>query len=359
MTDRRSDGRETWHRLLEWDKGSTASERLAARLLSSENYSKIDPSHPLGGKDGGKDAFLEKDGLRLILAVYFPRGQQTIKEITDKFRGDLEGVEKNKTMGIVFFTNQELTLSERQDLVKIANDKILDLYHLERITTLLDVPKHYGLRLEFLEINMRHEEMLAFYAQRDEEYLGRLLNIYSKLDSSVKNIIGYTTGGDSFLGIEVSVEFIVFHVFGNYPLKNILIKTFDLQREEQKKALIDTQIELLINEKSLKKAELIESLIHLLKMEFIYDEGSIVATSPIPFLDNENSFVIDAKKFFKRTLEVQKYYFEVISDNGISQINLIAQYTANFLEVTSEVVVKKGSIILRKTKNNIEIPIES
>ena len=32
---RRSDGRETWHRLLEWDKGQAPAERLAAVVLFS------------------------------------------------------------------------------------------------------------------------------------------------------------------------------------------------------------------------------------------------------------------------------------------------------------------------------------
>jgi len=52
---RRMEGRETYHRLLEWDKGQAASERLAALILSSEGFDGIDPSHSLGGKDGGKD----------------------------------------------------------------------------------------------------------------------------------------------------------------------------------------------------------------------------------------------------------------------------------------------------------------
>ncbi len=32
---RRNDGRETWFRLLEWDKGQTPAERLAAIILGS------------------------------------------------------------------------------------------------------------------------------------------------------------------------------------------------------------------------------------------------------------------------------------------------------------------------------------
>lgn len=52
---RRAEGRETFYRLLEWDKGQAASERLAALILEQEGVRDIDPSHPLGEKDGGKD----------------------------------------------------------------------------------------------------------------------------------------------------------------------------------------------------------------------------------------------------------------------------------------------------------------
>ena len=63
---------ETWHRLREWTKGQTPSERLAAQILLHEGFSDFDPSHPLGGKDGGKDAIATKEGMRFAMAVYFP-----------------------------------------------------------------------------------------------------------------------------------------------------------------------------------------------------------------------------------------------------------------------------------------------
>lgn len=115
-SSRRGEGNETWFRLLQWTKEQAASERLAALVLDSEGYRSIDPSHPLGGKDGGKDIICTKDGIKMIGAVYFPRGQQTLKEIETKFQGDLEGVTVNSAGGIAFVTNQELRLAERKQL---------------------------------------------------------------------------------------------------------------------------------------------------------------------------------------------------------------------------------------------------
>jgi hypothetical protein len=58
---------ETWHRLREWTNGQAPSERLAAQILINQGFSDVDPSHPLGGKDGGKDAIAKKDGKQLAL----------------------------------------------------------------------------------------------------------------------------------------------------------------------------------------------------------------------------------------------------------------------------------------------------
>lgn len=75
---------ETWHRLREWTNGQAPSERLAAQILLHEGYKSLDPSHPLGGKDGGKDAICQKGNQKWLMAVYFPRGQQDFNEIKKK-----------------------------------------------------------------------------------------------------------------------------------------------------------------------------------------------------------------------------------------------------------------------------------
>ena len=113
---RRIFGNETRGRLLEWEYDQAPSERFSAAVLLADGYTGLDPSHPLGGQDGGKDAVCEKDGVRMVMACYFPRGQQTLKVIEDKFRDDAKGIKKNDAKGIVFVTNQELKLGEREGL---------------------------------------------------------------------------------------------------------------------------------------------------------------------------------------------------------------------------------------------------
>lgn len=143
---------ETWHRLREWTNGQAPSERLAAQILLSEGYRDLDPSHPLGGPDGGMDASCTKDGESWIMAVYFPRGQQTFTTIKRKFLDDLDGVAKNGAAGFAFVTNQELSKAERAELRRCAVPVPVDLYHLERITAILDKPDMASVRQQFLLI---------------------------------------------------------------------------------------------------------------------------------------------------------------------------------------------------------------
>ena len=182
---RRAEGRETFYRLLEWDKGQAASERLAALILEQEGFRDIDPSHPLGGKDGGKDMLCEFNGFKWIGAAYFPRGQQNFSAIKKKYRHDLEGAYRNGAKGIAFITNQELSLMERKTLEETDETLDVRIYHLERIANILNMPKMYGIRLEYLEIEMTKEEQLAYFSYINEQGITR---IERKLDDLCENI---------------------------------------------------------------------------------------------------------------------------------------------------------------------------
>lgn len=200
---RRAEGRETFHRLLEWEKGQAASERLAALILEQEGFRDIDPSHPLGGKDGGKDMLCEFNGFKWIGAVYFPRGQQNFSEIKKKYRHDLEGAYRNGAKGIAFITNQELSLMERKTLEE--TDKTLDvrIYHLERIADILNTPKMYGIRLEYLEIEMTKEEQLAYFSYVNEQGITRIERKLDDLCENIRNQSGRISVFDDTEGEEV------------------------------------------------------------------------------------------------------------------------------------------------------------
>ncbi|MGB3352000.1 MAG: hypothetical protein WBB00_04425 [Mycobacterium sp.] len=144
---------ETWFRLREWTQGQTPSERLAAHVLHAEGYENIDPSHPLGGKDSGKDAVATKDGKSWIMGVYFPRGQQKFAAtIKKKFTDDLAAAKNHAPHGFVFVTNQEILLAERKDLEDLGDGTEIEVYHLERTMGVIDRPNMAQIRKQYLDI---------------------------------------------------------------------------------------------------------------------------------------------------------------------------------------------------------------
>ena len=144
---------ETWHRLLNWTAGPTASERLAQQILVSDGYKQVDPTHPLGGPDGIKDAICSRNGERWVLGVYFPHRKQPFTAISEKFKHDLKGVASNNAKGMAFVTNQEISDGERKALEKLASPTPVDIFHLERVTTIVDSPPMKGVRKQFLNID--------------------------------------------------------------------------------------------------------------------------------------------------------------------------------------------------------------
>jgi hypothetical protein len=77
--------------LKNWRSGQVMSERLSAGILHLERYESVDPQHPLGGRDRGKDVVFAKAGERWIAACFFPPTEPSFAEIKTKFQDDLKG----------------------------------------------------------------------------------------------------------------------------------------------------------------------------------------------------------------------------------------------------------------------------
>lgn len=186
---RQYSGDETTETLSNWKKDQKSAERLASSILRLDNFTDIDPSHPMGGRDGTKDIICKKDDKTFIVAVYFPRTSQTFTTISKKFLQDFSGVSKNKVDGIVFLTNQHLTIGDRAKIKKTAKNVKVEIYHLERIASILNSPVGYGVRLEFLDIELSKTEQLSYFAHKDNEYkviqtnLSDLLKVLNQSES--------------------------------------------------------------------------------------------------------------------------------------------------------------------------------
>jgi len=213
MTERSRGGRETWRRLREWDRGQPDAERLAGQLLRYVGFSSIDPIHPLGGPDGLKDIICILEGERWIGAAYFPRSQKTIADIKKKLKHDVTGIDKNSAVGLAFVTNQEVSLSERQELSNLVAPHKLNLFHLEYIASILDSAPCYGLRLEFLDIEMTREEQLAFFAAHDNA----LVQMRETIEQLSRNL-NQRPDKKGATPVTVSPTFVPYDMFGFGPI---------------------------------------------------------------------------------------------------------------------------------------------
>lgn len=225
-------GKETRDRLLNWDYGSTTAELLCSQVLTAEGYEGVDPQHPFGGPDGKKDSLCKKDGLRFVGGYYFPRGQQTFSEIETKFLSDFEGVSVNDADAFVFVTNQELKIGERKSLSNHGKEKPVQIIHLYRLANILNSPVNYGIRQEYLQIDMNREELVAFFKQMDIANLTRFDAVYQKMenaslkiDEATRRIEGFATGGDSFPFFSIRETQKKQHVFvrsaGDFPIYDL------------------------------------------------------------------------------------------------------------------------------------------
>jgi fido (protein-threonine AMPylation protein) len=172
------------------------SERLSAGILHLERYESVDPQHPLGGRDGGKDIVFAKEGERWIAACFFPPTEPSFAEVKTKFQADVKGVKANDGRGIAFFVNQHLTISERNELLTLSDGLRAEIYHVERIRGILDDPRGYGLRLEYLGITMRGEEQVAFFSALNYDVTRKLLDNdkrFNTLEGKVDLILKRTT----------------------------------------------------------------------------------------------------------------------------------------------------------------------
>lgn len=151
------------------------AERLCAGILRLGGYTDIDPQAPLGGGDGKKDLIVRRSGKKYIAAVYFPTTLSTVAEITRKYKSDLLGVAKNAADGFVFLVNQHLTVGQRRDLLALGNPQTDEIFNVERMRAVLDDPRGYGLRWEFLRITMSPEEQVAFFNTAAQDQIQRAI----------------------------------------------------------------------------------------------------------------------------------------------------------------------------------------
>ncbi|GAB3878079.1 hypothetical protein GCM10027612_01800 [Microbispora bryophytorum subsp. camponoti] len=109
-------------------------------------------------------------------------------DITKKDTNDLQGVKENSADGFIFMVNQHLTVSQRATLLGLGNEKIDQIFNLERLRAVLDESRGYGLRLEYLRIPMSPEEQVAFFNTRQQDTIQRILKNELQADENASRL---------------------------------------------------------------------------------------------------------------------------------------------------------------------------
>ena len=135
-----------------------------------------------------KDVLCRKDGLSWVAAAYFPPTPATLRDIESKFEHDFGGVAANNAQAFAFFVNQPLTIGERQQILRLAGQTRTELYHLDRIRSLLDAPKGCGIRLEYLRIPMTEEEQWAFWSSMNQDVVRKLVDHEARRDAQIRSL---------------------------------------------------------------------------------------------------------------------------------------------------------------------------
>lgn len=90
--------------------------------------------------------------------------------------------------GIAFVTNQDITLAQRQQITEFVGDSKVDLLHMERTVSILNSPKCYGIRLEYLDIEMTKEEQISYFEARDASFTELQKELGERIDKLQRHI---------------------------------------------------------------------------------------------------------------------------------------------------------------------------
>lgn len=186
---------------LRWylDTNQLARERLCLALLAMDKrFSNVNPRQPRGGPDGGRDLEGIFQGKYTVFgAVGFVNSAsdsyQNKKEIIKKFKNDFNSAIKanGELKAFIFFTNVNLTASEKANLIDMTMKKgliLCDIYDRERIRIVLDSPDGLSLRYQYLQIPLSDAEQASFFAKWGEGIQGLISRKFEDVDNKLRRI---------------------------------------------------------------------------------------------------------------------------------------------------------------------------
>ena len=213
MSPSLTDERLRWH----LDANQLARERLCQAIFSiDKRFSNIQPRHPRGGPDGGRDLEgMYEDKYIAFGAVGFVNSASDSTEdkrtIKSKFQSDFDRAleENNELKAFVFFTNVNLTISEKSELTESASYRgmlICEIYDRERIRIVLDSPDGLSLRYQYLQIHLSDAEQATFFSRWGDDIQNLISQKFEEFDKRLNRIQFIQESANPLRNISFQIE---------------------------------------------------------------------------------------------------------------------------------------------------------
>ena len=199
------------------DTNQLHREQMCRAVLAiDKRFTDVRPRHPRGGKDGGRDIEAIYSGnLKAYGAVGFVNqandSKEQKKQIISKFKSDLTSALRSepKPEVFIFLTNLNLTISEKNELIKIAKESnfiYCDILDRERIRIALDSADGFSIRFQYLMIPLSETEQASFFAKWGDDIQSVISSGFQRIEKTLHRLLFLQESIDAMSHLTISFE---------------------------------------------------------------------------------------------------------------------------------------------------------
>ncbi|MCM3294178.1 hypothetical protein M3661_29205 [Paenibacillus sp. MER 180] len=182
------------------DTNQLHREQMCRAILAiDKRFTDVQPRHPRGGPDGGRDIeAIYRESQLTFGAVGFVNqandSEEQKKKIKEKFDSDLSSAvsSDNRPSGFVFFTNINLTIGEKELLIDKAKKKQIlfcEILDRERLRITLDSPDGFAIRFQYLSISLSEEEQASFFARWGDDIQSVISTGFQRIENTLNRVL--------------------------------------------------------------------------------------------------------------------------------------------------------------------------
>lgn len=199
------------------DTNQLHREQMCRAVLAiDKRFSDVQPRHPRGGPDGGRDIeAVFRHGQRAFGAVGFVNqandSDEQKRKIKGKFSSDLQSAvsAEPKPDVFVFFTNISLTIGEKDTLVadaKAAKFIYCDIFDRERIRIILDNADGFSIRFQYLGLPLSEAEQASFFAKWGDDIQSVVSTGFQRIEKALDRILFLQEAADVMSDLTLGFE---------------------------------------------------------------------------------------------------------------------------------------------------------